>query len=99
MPSDLTDDALDFLKRMGEDQDIWNPDPSELPLQLTEVSDHQLIAPEYRGSSGMFYVTQSSCEIVDEFGRPNLIGNVTANCGIRKKGSRANRGMRYLLGE
>lgn len=86
MPSDLTDDALDFLKRMGEDQDIWNPDPSELPLQLTEVSDHQLIAPEYRGSSGMFYVTQSSCEIVDEFGRPNLIGKCHRQLWYKKKG-------------
>ena len=47
---------------MGEDQDIWNPDPSEMPFQLTEVTDRQLMAPEYQGSSGMLYVTQSSCE-------------------------------------
>ena len=61
MSSDLSDEA--FLQRMGEDQDIWNPDPSEMPFQLTEVTDRQLMAPEYRGSSGMLYVTQSSCEI------------------------------------
>ena len=53
MSSDLSDEALEFLQRMGEDQDIWNPDPSEMPFQLTEVTDRQLTL-EYRGSSGCF---------------------------------------------
>lgn len=86
MSSDLSDEALEFLQRMGEDQDIWNPDPSEMPFQLTEVTDRQLMAPEYRGSSGMLYVTQSSCEIVDEFGRPTVIGKCHRQLWYKKKG-------------
>ena len=86
MPTDLSSEALEFLQRVGETEDIWNPDESELPLQLTDTTDKQLLAPSYRGSSGMLYVTQSSCEIDDEFGRPTVIGKCHRQLWYKKKG-------------
>ncbi len=70
---ELTDEAKAFLERSGETS-VSMQKPVKKIFQLTDCSDHQLTAPSYRGSSGMFYVTQSSCEIVDELGRPKLWG-------------------------
>jgi CRISPR/Cas system-associated exonuclease Cas4 (RecB family) len=83
----LTKEAEDFLKRVG-DTDMEIPDRTHTRkiFQLTECSDSQLSAPEYRGSSGMFYVTQSSCEVVDELGRPSLFGKCHRQIWYSKNG-------------
>ena len=86
MDSALTKEALAFLERLGEDDLDMDDYEGSLPFQLPQVSDKQLMAPEYRGSSGMLYVTQSSCEIVDEFGRPTLIGKCHRQLWYKSKG-------------
>ncbi len=82
---ELTEEAKAFLKRTGETS-LGTQKSVKKIFQLTECSDQQLNAPSYRGSSGMFYVTQSSCEIVDELGRPNLWGKCHRQIWYSKNG-------------
>ncbi len=86
MGSDLTKEALEFLERIGETDDEIDEFEEGFPFKLTKESDKQLTAPSYRGSSGMLYVTQSSCEIVDEVGRPTLIGKCHRQLWYKSKG-------------
>lgn len=74
------------VKVMSEDGSNESPPHIKKPFQLTEVSDEQLTAPSYRGSSGMFYVTQSSCLVVDELGFPTVLGKCHRQIWYRKKG-------------
>ena len=93
---ELTDEAKDFLEREGETS-ISMQTPMRQIFQLTDCSDNQLTAPSYRGSSGMFYVTQSSCEVVDEVGRPALWGKCHRQIWYSKKGYERETHRRYRL--
>ncbi len=79
----LTDEATEFLKRIGDYEDgVGLPNG----FNLVEATNAQLTAPEYRGSSGFNYISEASCPIIDEFGREWLLGKCHRQLWYRRHG-------------
>jgi CRISPR/Cas system-associated exonuclease Cas4 (RecB family) len=79
----LTNEAADFLKRIGDYED---DEGQANGFNLVEVTNAQLTSPEYRGGSGFNYISEASCHIIDEFGREWLLGKCHRQLWYRKHG-------------